>query len=389
LVYWGEQDVRSHRREKVKELVAAIVVGMFVIASLPIEDPTIGEGVETGIREGQGGNVYYMMPTHHVESLEESNVAKSVLNAIYYFVDDGVPIDVLVYSNVLDRGDAIMDYFIAHADIISTLTLDDSDLLSLEIYDVVIIHSNGAKFSPTVEQSVKDYLDSGGNLIGSHDLIWAQFNNPIIEEVFGATAIGDGSNPGQGWFHGDFDVCIVPGHPIAKGLDNCWRLHDDDFYFDLDFKKEITVVWETSWQGQMIPVAWTISATPEEIEADMRCHPRSLNDWSMGNWITCYIELPAGYDPRDIDADTILFNGILKPELDPKYSFVTDESEYIADYDNDNIPERMVKFDRAEVQAILPLEVFAGILITGFLEDGTEFEGSDGVRHFVPMAVRL
>lgn len=370
-----------------KELVVAIVVGLFLVTSLSIKEPIVGEGVETGIREGQGGNVYYMMPTHHVESLEESNVAKSVLNAIYFFLDDGLPIDVLVYSNVRDRGEAIMDYFIAHADIIAKFTLDDSDLLSLEAYDAVIIHSNGARFSQTVEQSVKDYLDNGGNLIGSHDLIWAQFNNPIMEEVFGATAIGDGSTPGQGWYHGDFDVCIVPGHPIAEGLDNCWRLHDDDFYFDLDFKKEIDVVWETSWQGQMIPVAWTISSAPEETEAEVRCHPRSLNDWSRGNWITCYIELPTGYDPREIDADTVLFNGALKPELDPKYSFVVDESEYITDNDNDGVQERMVKFNREEVQAILPLGVYAEILISGFLEDGTEFEGNDGIRHFMPMAV--
>ena len=370
-----------------KGQVVAIVVGLFLVISLPIKEPIIGEGVETGIREGQGGNVYYMMPTHHVESLEESNVAKSVLNAIYRFVDDGLPIDVLVYSNVRDRGDAIVNYFIAHADIIAKLTLDDSDLLYLEAYDAVIIHSNGARFSQTVEQSVKDYLDNGGNLIGSHDLIWAQFDNPIMEEVFGATAIGDGSNPGQGWYHGDFDVCIVPGHPIAEGLDDCWRLHDDDFYFDLDFKKEIDVVWETSWQGQMIPVAWTISSAPEEIEAEVRCHPRSLNDWSKGNWITCYIELPTGYDPREIDADMVLFNGALKPELDPKYSFVVDESEYITDNDNDGVQERMVKFNREEVQAILPLGVYAEILISGFLEDGTEFGGNDGIRHFVPVAV--
>jgi hypothetical protein len=313
-------------------------------------------------------------------------VAKSVLNAIYYFVDDGLPIEVLVYSNAGDRGDAIMDYFTAHADIVATLSLDASILLSLNAYDVVIIHSNGARFSPTVEQSVKDYLDSGGNLIGSHDLIWAQFDNPIIEEVFGATAIGDGSNPGQGWYHGDFDACIVPGHPITDGLDNCWRLHEDEFYFDIDFKRDITVLWETSWQGEMIPVAWTFSTGPQEIEADVNCHPRSLNRWSMGNWITCYIELPSGYDPKDIDADTILLNDLLKPVLDPRYDFVTDETEYITDHDNDNVPERMVKFERGAVQDVLPLGVDVEILITGYVGYGIKFTGRDEIRYFEPMA---
>jgi hypothetical protein len=370
-----------------RELVVAIVVGAFVVASLPITEPIIDEGVETGIRNGQGGNVFYMMPTHHLWTLEGPNVAKSVINAIHDFVEDEIPIDVLVYSNAWDQGMVIMGYFIAHADIAATLTVNPSDLLSLGTYDVVLLHSNGAKLSPNVEQSVKDYLDGGGNLIGSHDVIWAQHGNPILEEVFGATARGDGNNPGIGWFQGDFDVCKVPGHPIVEGVDNCWRHYSDQFYFDVEFKREITVLWETYWRGQMIPVAWTFSTGPEEIEAEVKCHPRSLNDWSLGNWITCYIELPTGYDPTDIDADTILFNDALKPELDPRYFFVVDESEYITDNDNDGIKERMVKFDRAEVQAILPLDVYAGILISGNLENGTEFVGSDGIAHFVPRAV--
>lgn len=369
-----------------KNLVVAIAVGVMVVSSLPTIEPILDLGVENGLMEVKTGNVYYMMPTHHVESLEDWNVTKSVVNAVYSFGGNEIPIDVLIYSNVGDRGDTIRDYFVAHADIVVTLTLDDSDLLTLDGYDVVIIHSSGARFSSTIEQSVLDYLENGGSIIGSHDVIWAQFNNPILEEVFGATAVGDGSNPGMGWYHGDFDVCIVPGHPIVQGLDNCWRLHDDDFYFDVDFKRDITVLWETSWQGEMIPVAWTFSTGPQEIEADVDCHPRSLNRWSNGNWITCYIELPSGYDPKDIDADTILLNGLLKPVLDPRYDFVTDETAYITDHDNDNIPERMVKFDRDAVQDVLPLGVDVEMLITGFVGYGIKFTGKDEIRHFEPMA---
>lgn len=375
----------SKRRVDVKYIIIAIVVGTMVFSSLPLVVPILDEGVENGLMETKTGNVYYMMPGHSAESLKNTNVAKSIVNAVYHFSGNEIPIDVLVYANMWDRGEAIRDYFVAHADIVVTLTLDDSALLTLDSYDVVIIHSKGAYFSTSVEQSIADYLENGGSIIGCHDLIWAQFGNPILEEVFGATAFGDASTPSTGFYSGDFDVHISPGHPIVDGLDNYWRL-SDQFFFNVDFKREITVLWETSWQGKMIPVAWTFSTGPQEIEAEVECHPRSLNRWSMGNWITCYIELPTGYDPRDIDADTILLNVLLKPELDPRYDFVTDETGYVTDHDNDDIPERMVKFDRSEVQAVLPLGVNVELLITGFLADGTSFEGRDEIRYFEPMA---
>jgi hypothetical protein len=368
-------------------LLVMIAVGAMVVSSIPTADPISDQGTEGGHPRNQAGNVYYMMPTHQVASLQESNVAKSVVNAVYRFGGGEAPIDVLVYSNWPEWGDAIVEYFAVLADIVATPTLDDSDLLSLDDYDVVIIHSNGARISTAAEQSVKDYLENGGNIIGSHDVIWKQFNNPILEEVFGATARGDGSTPGMGFYMGDFDVCIVPGHPIVEGLGDCWREYNDQFYYDVEFKRNLTVLWETSWKGEMIPVAWTFSTGPEEIEADVHCHPKSLNRWSMGNWITCYVELPTGYDPRGIDVATVFLNGLLKPELDPKYSFVTDATEYITDHDNDGIEERMVKFIRSKVQLVLHLGMAVELVLTGELESGTQFEGATDIRHFEPIGL--
>jgi hypothetical protein len=372
----------------VKYIIVVIVVSAMISSSLPIVVPVLDEGVENGFMETKTGNVYYMMPGHSADSLRNTNVAKSIVSAVYHFSGNEIPIDVLVYANMWDRGEAIKDYFVAHADIVVTLTLDDLALLTIDGYDVVIIHSKGAQFSIDVEQSLMDYLENGGNIIGIHDLIWAEFDNPIIEEVFGATAFGDASIPSSGFYSGDFEVNISPGHPIVDGLDNSWRLYDQ-FFFNVDFKREITVLLETSWQGEMIPVAWTFSTGPQEIEAEVSCHPRSLNRWSMGNWITCYIELPSGYFPEDIDADTILLNDLLKPVLDPKYSFVTDENEYITDHDNDNTPERMIKLERDAVQDVLPLGVNVEIRITGFVGYGIKFTGIDEIRYFEPIGLAI
>lgn len=132
-----------------------------------------------------------------------------------------------------------------------------------------------------------------------------------------------------------------------------------------------------------------LRAMPEEIEAEVDCGPDTLNLGSWGLWITCYIELPEDYDPRQIDAETIRMNGVLPPELNPKYGFVKSEDSYIVDSDGDGIPERMVKFDRREVQKVAILTRQWDITITGSLYDGTDFVGSDTIAIIFPQAKPL
>jgi len=82
--------------------------------------------------------------------------------------------------------------------------------------------------------------------------------------------------------------------------------------------------------------------------------PDTLNLRSKGKWLTAYIQLPEEYDPDDIDATTILLNATIQPVLDPKYDFVTNSSEYLIDHNEDGILERMVKFNRTEIEDLLP-----------------------------------
>jgi hypothetical protein len=116
------------------------------------------------------------------------------------------------------------------------------------------------------------------------------------------------------------------------------------------------------------------------IDAYIDIDPNMINLKSKGKWITCYIELPPGYDVRDIDASTILLEDTITPVLDEKYGFVKSEESYIMDHDGDGIMERMVKFDRGEVENLLYRGDY-NLKVSGELTDGTMFIGySDDIR---------
>jgi parallel beta-helix repeat protein len=107
--------------------------------------------------------------------------------------------------------------------------------------------------------------------------------------------------------------------------------------------------------------------------------PNTLNLRSKGKWITCYIELPEPYNVSDIDVDSILLNDVLSISPSKKSQFT------IGDYDGDGVTDMMVKFDRQKVQELIggPTISF-DIKITGFLMDGTYFEGYDWIMAIKP-----
>jgi len=105
----------------------------------------------------------------------------------------------------------------------------------------------------------------------------------------------------------------------------------------------------------------------------------TLNPASNGNWITCHIELGEGYDVNAIDGATVTLNDI--PAHMGKEGWATPQANAgnVEDYDGDGVLQRMVKFDRAAVQAIVqPPE--ATVTIRGRLTTGVPFEGTAVIR---------
>jgi hypothetical protein len=114
------------------------------------------------------------------------------------------------------------------------------------------------------------------------------------------------------------------------------------------------------------------------IKATVDFQPDTLNLGSKGKLVACYIELPEGNDVANIDVSTIKLNATVSAELKPTA---------IGDYDNDAIPDLMVKFDAAKVtEYILNSVSMTGkfvtvsLTITGKLDDGTPFQGSDTIK---------
>jgi nitrous oxidase accessory protein NosD len=85
------------------------------------------------------------------------------------------------------------------------------------------------------------------------------------------------------------------------------------------------------------------------------------------DWITVYIELPAGLPVEDIEVSTLRLNDTVSPEKKTFFS---------GDYDNDGIPDMTVKFSRHKVSLVIQSGDDVELTVSGRLKNGLQFEGS-------------
>jgi hypothetical protein len=119
-----------------------------------------------------------------------------------------------------------------------------------------------------------------------------------------------------------------------------------------------------------------------ELLATVEITPDTLNLKSKGgeNSMTAYIELPKGYDVNQIDVKTVELyvdsNNKIPAQLTPTS---------VGDYDQDGVADRMVKFNRQAVIAALGGRTGnISMTVTGTLNNGTEFTGSDTIKVINP-----
>jgi len=192
--------------------------------------------------------------------------------------------------------------------------------------------------------------------------------------------LGDGDEVGVS--SGSIDIAVVQGtvemvFVADDGTEAETSLNADN---SIDFEPETCAITapETNVEDIVVVVdGGEIVLGPGEskLVAHVDVDPDTLNLKSEGTGVTCYIELPAGFDVGEIDVSTVMLNGQVPAELAPTE---------VGDYDGDGIADLMVKFDRAATNATLEVAEVVQISVGGQLNDGTEFEDTDVVRVIEP-----
>lgn len=122
--------------------------------------------------------------------------------------------------------------------------------------------------------------------------------------------------------------------------------------------------------AQVFPVM----ANSAPVAATVDVKPDTINLKANGNFITAYIELPGPYDVGQIDIGTasLEVNGYAIPAVA--------EPATVGDYDDDGVPDLMVKFDRQLSQG----HMFVGsedLTVSGNVSSSSvPFQGSDTVN---------
>jgi hypothetical protein len=235
--------------------------------------------------------------------------------------------------------------------------------------------------------------DSAGNMM------WNQtYGGTQTEEEYSMVETSDGGYALLGWTNsfGACDYWLVKTDSTGNMM---WNQTYGGSLADIGYAVVQTVDGGYAMAGysnyyiDIFPYAvidfWLIKTYPcARILAEVHITPGTLNLKSKGKWITAYIQPPAGYNPEDIDATTILLNETVPPVLDPKYDFVTDPNEYIVDHNGDGVLERMVKFNKTEVASyicnIIGIQYGNVTLAITGEADGTPFEGTDTIKVLFP-----
>jgi len=142
-----------------------------------------------------------------------------------------------------------------------------------------------------------------------------------------------------------------------------------------------TVPPTTPW-SRATQVWVVVDYTPTVIvAASVDIDPDRLNLSSKGEPVTCYIQLPEGYDVADIDVSSILLDDEISVALNPGTGLLWYD---LQDSDGDGIDDTlMVKFDRQEVidyiKTLITPPADVTLTVMGELTDETQFEGSDTI----------
>jgi hypothetical protein len=169
-----------------------------------------------------------------------------------------------------------------------------------------------------------------------------------------------------------YDVAAVSHNGVIQGwLDGVVKIEYDDSATPLPVGSAGVFV-----EGEGMFDNLSVLADPVPNMGLVDLNPDVLNLKSHGNYITAHIELPLGFDPADTDVATVTLAGVLATEASPAE---------IGDADHDGIPDLMVKFNRQEAIALVPLTPGEQALeVSWEMTTGAFFAVEDTIRVICP-----
>lgn len=123
-----------------------------------------------------------------------------------------------------------------------------------------------------------------------------------------------------------------------------------------------------SYSNRSRSLKYATKASLQKPHVSLNIDPDTLNLKSRGRWITAYLTAENAR-AEDIDPSSLLLNDVIGPEW----------------WDIQNNTTLMVKFNRAAVQAILPVSDSVEIKVTGLWKDGEAFDVYDMIRVIDPV----
>jgi len=231
-----------------------------------------------------------------------------------------------------------------------------------------------SRFAPKIGDELTDHWYSGTT--GSFD--FTAENEPDFNDVTRALTNGEDDIVWLSiWCNG-----YEGGQSMRESV---WKIGNPDLFgHDIAFVRltvhSLLVSHVETYTSVHHNCTWEIWG---RLSADVSISPRALNLRSGGRWVTSSIGLPEGHDVNDVNVSSIRLNGTVPIDWSG--------SAAIGDCDSDTSPHLTAKFDRAEVMSCIlsnidPTELEEGgfmivtLTITGRLNDGTPFQGSDEIK---------
>ncbi|MBW8001088.1 MAG: LamG domain-containing protein [Planctomycetes bacterium] len=175
-------------------------------------------------------------------------------------------------------------------------------------------------------------------------------------------------------------IMYTPANGTEPGLVGYWNFDEGagQIAHDLTANANHGQLGSTPTSDSHDP-AWAISGAPlecdEPLEVNISIEPRTLNIQSNGTWITCQIKLPDDYDVTDVDNDSILLADLV-PAHDTQIN--PGQQQITAKFDRQDVIDALILMENLDPNG--GFSVFVDVEVTGQLNDGTKFKGTDNIR---------